>query len=60
MLTNIVFLKCNADNMDISRPLTEMKLLVTLNSQAAKRFICCVLCSEWDHKHLQNMFPTFH
>jgi len=37
---------------EILNPLAEMKLLLTLNSQAAKCFICCVLGSEWDHKHL--------
>ena len=36
--------------------LTEMKLLLTLNTTAAKCFNCCVLYSEWDHKHYKNFF----
>jgi len=41
-----------------SHPLTEMKLVLTLNSLAAKCFICFVLGSEWDHKYLQNVYMT--
>jgi len=43
-----------------SHPLTKIKLLLTLNSKAAKCCICCVLCSELNHKRLQNEFLTFH
>jgi len=60
MLSNIMFLKCNADKMDTkSSTAAEMILLLTLNSQFAKCFIC-VLCSKWDHKHMSNVFLTFH